>query len=212
MGYEIDATQYLIRFRNLYSGPALLLGLENAQKYPKELAGFRRLIYTEGHHEFYRSQWPRAPALPFLLVHSYAKNWETKTHDFFLFVLYSEWRRQGNEDDLNGYTASDSAWTGASSESDQKASKGSGAWCNSLAFLNSLVSLLCRFLSLRSFVVHRSALLNRLSIHRIAQKVLELRVSDEELGIRSQDKVLQDSMTAMVAPPVVHVHKFSKEG
>lgn len=146
----------MIRFRNFYSGPALLQGLENAQKHPKELAGFRRLIYTEGHYEFYQSQWQKAPALPFPVVHCYGTNWKTKTHDFFKFVLYSEWRRQGNEDDLSGYTASDSARTDTSGESDSKASEQSGVWYNTLAFLNSLVFLLHCFFQLRRSVAHRS--------------------------------------------------------
>lgn len=94
---------------------------------------------------FYRSQWQKAPALPFPVAHRYGKNWKKEAHDFFKFVLYSEWRRQGNEDDLNGYTTSDSAWT---NESDSKASEESGVWYNTFPFLNSLVSLLYHFFPL----------------------------------------------------------------
>ena len=54
---------------------------------------------------------------------------------------------------------------------------------------------------------------NRSSIHTTAQKGLEQNELDDELGIRSQDDILrQDSMTALVAPSVVHVRDSSREG
>ena len=54
---------------------------------------------------------------------------------------------------------------------------------------------------------------HRSSIHTTAQKGLEQKELDEELGIRSQDNILrQDSMTALVAPSVVHVRNSSREG
>jgi hypothetical protein len=55
---------------------------------------------------------------------------------------------------------------------------------------------------------------NRSSIiHTTAQKGLEQKQLDKELSIRSQDDILrQDSMTALVAPSVVHVRDSSREG
>jgi hypothetical protein len=203
--HETDNTQYLIRFRNFYSGTALLIGLENAQILPKELAGFRRLIHTEGQYEFYRSQWPRAPALPFLPVHRYDKNWETKTHDFFRFISYREWRRQGKEDDLNGYAVPDSAWTDTSSDLDRKANE-SGIWHNMLAYAKFLVELLCRYSLLCRFTASRWDSPKHPAHQTPMQRGLELNELDGEFGIEYQEHISRHgSIAALVAPSAVHV-------